>query len=99
MPALPCYAQTCFLVGNVARYHGLAHDEVCLQAQYLRLNADFENFRRRAATEKDANTTRVKAKTIEARLCSCAICKPIGGRCSLEPLLSICETTALYHDA
>ena len=38
---------------------------VLLQMQYLRLNADFENFRRRAATEKDAVGTRTKAKVIE----------------------------------
>ena len=43
------------------------HKSAGLQAQYLRLNADFENFRRRAATEKDATSTRVKAKTVEAR--------------------------------
>ena len=41
-----------------------------MQAQYLRLNADFENFRRRAATEKDATSTRVKAKTVEVRTMS-----------------------------
>ena len=46
---------------------------VGVQAQYLRLNADFENFRRRAATDKDATSTRVKAKTIEARHLSCAL--------------------------
>ena len=37
------------------------------QAQYLRLNADFENFRKRAAAEKEAVVVRTKAKVIEVR--------------------------------
>ena len=35
------------------------------QSQYLRLNADFENFRKRAASEKEAVVVRTKAKVIE----------------------------------
>lgn len=37
------------------------------QQHYLRLNADFENFRKRSAAEKDAVVTRTKAKVIEVR--------------------------------
>ena len=56
-----------------------------LQAQYLRLNADFENFRRRAATEKDAMGTRTKAKVIEA-----------SGRC---PPATVARVLMLITDA
>lgn len=38
------------------------------QQHYLRLNADFENFRKRAATEKEAVVVRTKAKVIEELL-------------------------------
>lgn len=41
--------------------------------QYVRLNADFENFRKRTATEKDALRTSVKGDTVMVR-----------GRCLLD---------------
>lgn len=42
------------------------------QGRYLRLNADFENFRKRSATEKDAVVIKTKAGVIEVRSASTA---------------------------